>query len=106
MPTTPASMAVMQEQGSYKALQQCVGQTAELLSEVCRKMEGLVAENHRLREVARLSENELETRCEQMRKLELRVQELDLARTEARDRVSQSMEELDGIMINMNKEGE
>ncbi len=69
------------------------------LAEIRRKMEGLMAENQRLREVVRLAESELRSRRDQVQQLESEMSELDDKRNEARTRVEHVMEKLDRLIV-------
>jgi len=70
----------------------------EALGEIRRKMEGLMAENQRLREVVRLAEGELRKRRDQVQHMEQEIQGLDDKRIEARGRMEQTMEQLDSLL--------
>jgi len=71
---------------------------SEALSEIRRKMEGLMAENQRLREVVRLAEGELRKRRDQVQHMEQELQGLDDKRIDARARMEQVMEQLDTLL--------
>jgi len=71
---------------------------SEALSEIRRKMEGLMAENQRLREVVRLAEGELRKRRDQVQHMEQELQGLDDKRNDARARMDQVMEQLDTLL--------
>jgi len=73
-------------------------QLSTALSEIRRKMEGLMAENQRLREVVRLAESELRKRRDQVQQMEQGMQGLDENRNEARARMEQVMEQLDTLL--------
>ena len=73
-------------------------QLSEALSEIRRKMEGLMAENQRLREVVRLAEGELRKRRDQVQHMEQELQGLDDKRNDARARMDQVMEQLDTLL--------
>jgi len=70
----------------------------DALSEIRRKMEGLMAENQRLREVVRLAEGELRKRRDQVQHMEQEIQGLDDKRGEARARMDDVMEQLDTLL--------
>jgi len=70
----------------------------EALGEIRRKMEGLMAENQRLREVVRLAESELRKRRDQVQHMEQEIQGQDDKRLEARERMDQVMEQLDTLL--------
>lgn len=81
------------------------GRIAELsgiIMDIRRKMEGLVAENQRLRELVRISENELLSRRDQMKKMETEIQAGQNHRSEARARVEHVMEQMDRLLANSN----
>lgn len=71
---------------------------SDALGEIRRKMEGLMAENQRLREVVRLAESELRKRRDQVQRMEQEIQGLDDKRSEARARMDHVMEQLDGLL--------
>ena len=68
------------------------------LAEIRRKMEGLMAENQRLREVVRLAESELRKRRDQVQQFENEQHDLNDKRLEAKGRVENIMEKLDHLM--------
>jgi uncharacterized coiled-coil DUF342 family protein len=70
----------------------------DALSEIRRKMEGLMAENQRLREVVRLAEGELRKRRDQVQHMEQEIQGLDDKRSEARARMDDVLEQLDTLL--------
>ncbi len=67
----------------------------EHLATIRRNQEQILAENRRLREVARLAESELRKRREQIEKLQLEHQNLENKRMEAKARIEQTIEKLD-----------
>ncbi len=69
------------------------------LAEIRRKMEGLMAENQRLREIVRLAESELRKRRDQVHQLENDLHGVDDKRREASGRVEHTMEKLDSLII-------
>ncbi|HCS13610.1 MAG: hypothetical protein COS82_05595 [Zetaproteobacteria bacterium CG06_land_8_20_14_3_00_59_53] len=71
---------------------------SDALGEIRRKMEGLMAENQRLREVVRLAEGELRKRRDQVQHMEQEIQGLDDKRNDARARMEQVMEQLDTLL--------
>jgi len=71
---------------------------SDALGEIRRKMEGLMAENQRLREVVRLAEGELRKRRDQVQHMEQEIQGLDDKRSEARARMDDVMEQLDTLL--------
>lgn len=70
----------------------------ESLGEIRRKIEGLMAENQRLREVVRLAESELRKRRDQVQHMEQEIQGLDDKRSDARARMEQVMEQIDTLL--------
>jgi len=70
----------------------------EHLATVRRNHEQILAENKRLREVARLAEGELRNRREQIEKLQLERQNLENKRLEAKARIEHTMEKLDVLV--------
>jgi len=91
-------MLHMQEQ-----LQQRIDTLSNLLSEIRRNMEGLMAENQRLREVVRLAESELRNRRDQVQNLETDSKSLKDKRAAAREKVEQTIARVDEIMANIGK---
>ena len=87
---------------SNSDLQQAFAEKQQLLSEalgeIRRKMEGLMAENQRLREVVRLAEGELRKRRDQVQHMEQEMQGLDDKRNDARARMEHVMEQLDALL--------
>jgi len=73
------------------------------LAKIRRKMESLVAENQRLREVVRLAESELRKRRDQVQKMENDLHGLDDKRREAKGRMEHVMEKMDQLMIQADK---
>jgi len=71
---------------------------SDALGEISSKMEGLMAENQRLREVVRLAESELRKRRDQVQHMEQEIQGLDDKRSEARARMDDVMEQLDTLL--------
>jgi len=71
---------------------------SDALAEIRRKMEGMMAENQRLREVVRLAESELRKRRDQVQQLENDLHGLDDKRLETKGRVENIMEKLDHLM--------
>jgi len=70
----------------------------EHLATVRRNHEQILAENKRLREVARLAEGELRNRREQIEKLQLERQNQENKRLEAKARIEHTMEKLDVLV--------
>ncbi|MDX8412185.1 MAG: hypothetical protein R8K46_10010 [Mariprofundaceae bacterium] len=83
-----------------QAVQARLDELNAVILDVRRKMEGLAAENQRLRELVRLSENELLNRRDQVKKLELDIQAGHNKRQEARARVENVMENMDRLIAN------
>ncbi|GMR00464.1 MAG: hypothetical protein BMS9Abin18_1313 [Zetaproteobacteria bacterium] len=73
------------------------------LAKIRRNMEGLMAENQRLREVVRLAESELRKRRDQVQQLENELHGLDDKRLEAKGRMENVMEKLDHLMTQPEK---
>jgi len=90
-------MLRMQEQ-----LQQRIDRLNSLLTDVRRNMEGLMAENQRLREVVRLAESELRNRRDQVQRLDTETQSLNSRRTEAMSVVEQAIARVDELAANIN----
>jgi len=67
----------------------------EHLATIRRNQEQILAENRRLREVARLAESELRKRRAQIEKLQLEHQNMENKRLEAKARIEQTIEKLD-----------
>jgi len=67
----------------------------EHLASIRRNHEQILAENKRLREVARLAESELRKRREQIEKLQLEYQNTENKRLEAKARIEHTIEKLD-----------
>ena len=67
----------------------------EHLATIRRNHEQILAENKRLREVARLAEGELRKRREQIEKLQLERQNLENIRLDAKARIEHTIEKLD-----------
>ncbi len=75
------------------------------LAAIRRKMEGLLAENQRLREVVRLAEGELRKRRDQVQQMKNELHGMDDKREEARGRMEHVMEKLDHLVLQPNKPG-
>ncbi len=71
---------------------------ADALADIRRKMEGIMAENQRLREVVRLAESELRKRRDQVQQLENGLHGLDDKRLETKGRVENIMDKLDHLI--------
>jgi chromosome segregation ATPase len=96
-------MLLMQEEVKPDPFQQRIDTLSQSVGEVRRKMEGLMAENQRLREVVRLAESELRNRRDQVQRLENAIQSLNNNRLEARGRVEHVMEQLDRLATSANR---
>jgi chromosome segregation ATPase len=88
----------MSDTDLQKAFSERQQKLSDALSEIRRKMEGLMAENQRLREVVRLAESELRKRRDQVQQMEHEIQGLDDKRSDARARMDQVMEQLDTLL--------
>jgi len=71
---------------------------SEHMSVIRRNMEKTIADNHRMREVVRIAENELRKRRDQVQQLESELKGLQNGRLEAKARVEHAMEQLDGLI--------
>jgi len=96
-------MLLMQEDTQHDPFQERIDSLSHSIGEVRRKMEGLMAENQRLREVVRLAESELRNRRDQVQRLENAIRSLNNNRLEARGRVEHVMEQLDRLATSANK---
>jgi hypothetical protein len=67
----------------------------EHLATIRRNHEQIIAENKRLREVARLAEGELRKRREQIEKLQLEQQNIENKSLDAKARIEHTIEKLD-----------
>jgi len=86
----------MQEQ-----FQQRIDHLGQLLADIRRNMEHLMAENQRLKEVVRLAESELRNRRDQVQKLEERHQSMRKRQSEASRAVEQTIARLDALASRM-----
>jgi len=93
----------MQKSGSKHMFTERTDKLSDALAEIRRKMEGLMAENQRLREIVRLAESELRKRRDQVQQLENDRHGLDDKRLEAKGRVENIMEKLDHLMAHTEK---
>ncbi len=82
-----------------QALEERIQALTEHLATIRRNMEQIIADNHRMREVVRIAENELRKRRDQVRQLECELENLQTGRLEAKARVEHAMEKLDELMI-------
>jgi len=92
------SMSSMQN-NSQQALEERIQALTEHLYAIRRNMEKIIADNHRMREVVRIAENELRKRRDQVQKLENELENMQNGRLEAKARVEHAMEKLDELMI-------
>jgi len=81
-----------------QALEERIHALTEHLAEIKRNMEKTIADNHRMREVVRIAENELRKRRDQVQKLESELEGLQNGRLEAKARVEHAMEKLDDLI--------
>ncbi|MFQ5345453.1 MAG: hypothetical protein ACE5DZ_05780 [Mariprofundus sp.] len=81
-----------------QALEERIRTLTEHLASIRRNMEQTIADNHRMREVVRIAENELRKRRDQVRQLESELDSLQNGRLEAKARVEHAMEKLDELM--------
>ncbi len=93
----------MQENDFKQAFAKIKEKLSSALTEIRRKMEGLMAENQRLREVVRLAENELRKRRDQIHQMENDLRSLEDKNREASGRVEHTMEKLDHLIIHAQK---
>jgi len=88
--------------------QQALNERIQLLSEhlatIRRNMEKTIADNHRMREVVRIAENELRKRRDQVQQLENELESLQNSRIEAKARVEHAMEKLDELMVSQEEQ--
>ncbi len=84
-------------------LQQRIDTLSNLLSEIRRNMEGLMAENQRLREVVRLAESELRNRRDQVQNLETTSKSIKDARAAAKEKVEQTIGKVDELIANISR---
>ncbi len=76
-------------------VQQRLDVLLEHLATIRRNHEQILAENKRLREVARLAESELRKRREQIEKLQLEHQNFENKRLDIKARIDHTIEKLD-----------
>jgi len=81
-----------------QAFEERIQALSEHLSQIRRNMEKTIADNHRMREVVRIAENELRKRRDQVQQLESELEGLQNGRLEAKARVEHAMEQLDGLI--------
>ena len=85
----------MEAEKPEQKVQERIEKLLEHLATVRRNHEQILAENKRLREVARLAESELRKRREQIEKLQLERQNIENKRLEAKARIENTIEKLD-----------
>jgi len=76
----------------------------EHLATIRRNMEKTIADNHRMREVVRIAENELRKRRDQVQQLENELESLQNSRIEAKARVEHAIEKLDELMVSQDEQ--
>ena len=91
---------VTQEAPVEQRIDSRIADLSAIIMDIRRKMEGLAAENQRLRELVRISENELQSRRDQMKKMEMEIQTGQNNRSEAKARVENVMEQMDRLLAN------
>jgi len=82
-----------------QALEERIQTLTEHLAAIRRNMEKTIADNHRMREVVRIAENELRKRRDQVQQLESELESLQNGRMEAKARVEHAMEKLDELIV-------
>jgi len=87
-----------------QALEERIGTLTGHLSTIRRNMEQTIADNHRMREVVRIAENELRKRRDQVRQLENELESLQNGRLEAKARVEHAMQQLDELIVEQEEE--
>ncbi|RMG92450.1 MAG: hypothetical protein D6703_01905 [Zetaproteobacteria bacterium] len=87
------------QHGDYReSLEKRIERLGECLVEIRRQMEGLMADNQRLREIVRLAETELRNRREQVQKLEGELHALQNTKLEARAQIEQAIDHIDELI--------
>jgi len=86
-------------QQAQQALEERIHALTEHLGAIRRNMEKTIADNHRMREVVRIAENELRKRRDQVQQLESELESLQNDRMEAKARVEHAIEKLDELMV-------
>jgi len=86
-------------QQPQQVLEERIQALAEHLDAIRRHMEKTIADNHRMREVVRIAENELRKRRDQVQQLENELEGLQNGRIEAKARVEHAIEKLDELMV-------
>jgi len=92
---------MMNKQYSEEEIQKRLDALVEYLTMIRRNHEQILAENKRLREVARLAEGELRKRREQIEQLQLERQNLENKGLDAKARIEHTIEKLD-ILVEEN----
>ncbi|MDQ6993834.1 MAG: hypothetical protein Q9M31_10185 [Mariprofundus sp.] len=87
-----------------RELEQRIELLTEYLSTIRRNMEGLVADNHRLREVVRIAESELRKRRDQAELREHEMEGMQNAKLEAKARVEHVLEKVDELLSNQQED--
>lgn len=87
-----------------QALDERIQTLSKHLSTIRRNMEKTIADNHRMREVVRIAENELRKRRDQVQQLEHELESLQNSRIEAKTRVEHAMEKLDELMVSQEEQ--
>ncbi len=82
-----------------QALEERIQTLTEHLAAIRRNMEKTIADNHRMREVVRIAENELRKRRDQVQQLESELESLQNGRMEAKARVEHAIEKLDELIV-------
>ncbi|MDQ6996567.1 MAG: hypothetical protein Q9M82_03800 [Mariprofundus sp.] len=82
-----------------KAMEERIQVLGDHLATIRRNMEKTIADNHRMREVVRIAENELRKRRDQVQQLENELENLQNSRIEAKARVEHAMEKLDDLIV-------
>jgi len=88
----------MDMQYSEEDIQKRLDALVDHLAMIRRNHEQILAENKRLREVARLAEGELRKRREQIEKLQLERQNLENKSLDAKARIENTIEKLDVLV--------
>ncbi len=86
-------------QQAQQTLEERIQALTEHLDAIRRNMEKTIADNHRMREVVRIAENELRKRRDQVQQLESELESLQNGRMEAKARVEHAIEKLDELMV-------
>jgi ElaB/YqjD/DUF883 family membrane-anchored ribosome-binding protein len=88
----------MDMQRDEQEIQQRLDALMEHLATIRRNHEQILAENKRLREVARLAEGELRKRREQIERLQLERQNIENKSLDAKARIEHTIEKLDMLV--------